>query len=488
MRYLIKNGLVLAKDITKGFYKANIAVDGDIISFIGSAVPTCQFDEVIDAQDCIVIPGLVNAHLHSHDHFNKCGFDNLPLELWMTLLRPFFSGILATKDEIYLRTLYGCIEMLKTGTTAIIDDIVQTPYNDEEKLDAIMRAYKKAGIRASVTSHIGNKPIEDTIPYLKEGYAKYGFVNSSNKQPDAKDIIAYAKSKLNKYNTPGAVQRYAVAPSGPQRCTDELITGLTDLAKTFRVPAVIHTLETYTQKKAGDYFFKKTLVRRLYDLGALNEYVNLIHCVWVTDDDIELIRKTGAKIVHNPSSNLKLGSGIAPVRKFINAGIPVGIGTDNTSSNDSINLFFEMRASGLIHKIFTKDYKKWVGANEALQMGTIGGAECAGLDKEIGTIEAGKKADLVVLETKNEKYMPLNDYVKHLVFAENGSSVKHVFINGDMVLKDKKIMTFDEREVIDEISSLLPKIHSEQEQALKEASELMKCLEYAYERANEDRQ
>ena len=396
MKYLLKNGKVLSKVIPEGFYKANILIEDDTITYIGESVPLCHVDEVLDITDCLVIPGLVNAHLHSADHFNKSQFDNLPLELWMTLLRPYFSGICANKDEIYLRTLYGCIEMIKTGTTAIIDDVVQTPYNDEEKLDAIMRAYKKAGIRAFVTSHIGNKRIEDTIPYLKDGYEKYNFTNTSSTPPNAQEALSYVRTMLNKYNTPNSVQKYVIAPSGPQRCTDDLLVGLTSLAKEFKVPAVCHTLETYTQKKAGEFFFGKTLVQRMYDLGALNEYVNLIHCVWVTDDDISLIREKGSKIVHNPSSNLKLGSGIAPVRKFLDAGIPVGLGTDNTSSNDSINLFFEIREAGLIHKVATKDYKKWIGADDALAMGTIGGAQCAGAEKDFGTIEAGKKADITI--------------------------------------------------------------------------------------------
>ena len=286
VKYLIKDGLVLSSKISNGFYKSHVLIEDDVISYIGQSIPATQVDRVIEAKDCLVIPGLVNAHLHSADHFNKGKFDNLPLELWMPLLRPFYSGIGISKDDIYLRTLFGCIEMLKTGTTCIIDDVVQSPFDDEEKLDAIMQAYKKAGIRAYVTTHVSDKSIEDTIPYLKEQFSYY---NINAPQPsDTEDIISYVESKLKKYNVNGAVQKYAVAPSGPQRCTDELLVSLSNLSLKYKVPAVCHTLETYVQKKTGDYFYNKTLVKRLYDLKAINQYSNLIHCVWVTDEDIEL--------------------------------------------------------------------------------------------------------------------------------------------------------------------------------------------------------
>lgn len=486
MKYLIKDGLVLSSKISNGFYKSHVLIEDDVISYIGQSIPATQVDRVIEAKDCLVIPGLVNAHLHSADHFNKGKFDNLPLELWMPLLRPFYSGIGISKDDIYLRTLFGCIEMLKTGTTCIIDDVVQSPFNDEEKLDAIMQAYKKAGIRAYVTTHVSDKSIEDTIPYLKEQFSYY---NINAPQPsDTEDIISYVESKLKKYNVNGAVQKYAVAPSGPQRCTDELLVSLSNLSLKYNVPAVCHTLETYVQKKTGDYFYNKTLVKRLYDLKAINQYSNLIHCVWVTDEDIELIRECNGKIVHNPSSNMKLGSGIAPVRKFLDKGIPVGLGTDNTSSNDAINIFLEMREAALIHKVNTKNYDKWIGAYDSLEMGTLGGAKCAGLDSEIGTVEAGKKADIVIIETRNASYVPTNDYVKHLVFAENGSCVRDVFVNGRLVVNDKQITTFNEGEVIDEICELMQKIYIEQDLAVAEAEKIGEALKYAYQKSTYDRQ
>lgn len=484
MRKLIKNGLVLKKNIRDGFCAANVVIDGSEIVYVGNDVAFENIDEEIDASHCVLIPGLVNAHLHSHDHFNKGTFDNLPLELWMPLLRPYRSGIMASADDIYVRTLYGCIEMLKTGTTMIIDDVLQTPFNDEEKLDAIFRAYRKAGIRAYVTTHIGNKPIEETIPYLKEGFQIHGFNNDSFVMIPEDEILCYVEANLRKYNKCNSIQKYAVAPSGAQRCTSGLLNGLVSLAQKYQVPAVCHMLETYMQKLSGSYFFDKSLVSYMNDIGALNEYVNLIHCVWVTDDDIEIIRDKKAKVVHNPSSNLKLGSGVAPIRKFIDAGIAVGLGTDNTSSNDSLNLFFEMRAAALIHKICTRNYQNWLGAADALYMATLGGASCASMDHNVGTIECGKIADISIIDVNNERYYPSNNFINHIVFADSGSSVKHVLVNGDFVLKDGKITGFDEKEVMDEIKEMMPRIHDEQKLAETEAVQILPSLEYAYSKAN----
>lgn len=199
------------------------------------------------------------------------------------------------------------------------------------------------------------------------------------------------------------------------------------------------------------------------------------------------MQETGVRVVHNPTSNLKLGSGIAPVKAMLDANIPVGLGTDNTSSNDSINMFSEMKMAALINKVTNADCRKWVGAEEAFYMATLGGAKCANLDDQIGSIDVGKKADLSVVSIENERFAPLNNLLNHVVFAENGSSVRDVFVNGQCVVRNGSIVTFSESEVIAEVKKLLPKIKEEQKLAVTEAEEILKSLELAYSKANEGR-
>lgn len=484
MRTLIKGGKVLLGKNEFSIVPRDIVVGQDLIIKLEEKSESEEFEQVIHANGCLIIPGFINAHIHSHDHFNKGQFDNVPLEVWMPLLRPYSSGIGASKEEIYLRTLWGCIELLKTGTTTVIDDVVQTPFNDEEKLEAIFQAYKDAGLRAYITTHVGNKPIQETIPYLQSVFKENNFLPSQQNILPEVDIIDFVDCMLQKYNKNDSIQRYAVAPSGPQRCTPKLLNGLVELAKKFKVPAICHVLETYMQKVSGEYFFDKSLVSYMDDIGALNEYVSLVHCVWVSRKDIELIKKHNANVIHNPSSNLKLGSGIAPIRQIIDEGINVSLGTDNTSSNDALNMFNEMRLAGLLHKITNSEPRKWLGASEALSMATLGGAVCVGQEKNIGSIEVGKKADLVILSIENERFIPNNNYINQLVFAENGSSVRDVLINGRVVVRDGRIVNFDEGDVMKKVKKMMPKIRAEQELARKEGEPLRTYLEAAYHRAN----
>ena len=483
MNILIKNGLVHKFIDGKSYFeKRNIVIKDDKIDtlMVNEKEYSKDINKIIDASNCIIIPGLVNAHLHSHDHFNKGAFEKLPLEIWMLYLRPFFKGIRLTPDEIYIRTLCGCIEMLKTGTTTIIDDIVQNPPLDEENLEMIMKAYKKSGIRANVTTHLGNKPIYETIPYLENAFSEK-LKNEINKNvvPE-KEILLYLEKNLKKYNTSNSLVRYVLAPSAPQRCTLSLMEGIKNLSVKYNVPSICHVLETKVQNVTGKIFFNKTLVEYLEDNDLLYPNLSLVHSVWVVDNDIEIIKEKGCKVIHNPASNLKLGSGVAPIRKFLDKSITVSLGTDNTSSNDSLNMFETMKLTGLIHNVQYADYNKWIGANEAFKMATVEGAKSALLENEIGSIEKNKKADLVILNINNERFIPTNNLVNHLVYAENGSSVKAVIIDGKIVVEDGNITTFNEKDILDEVKKIMPKIYSERKTAFEESIEVIDQIKEAY--------
>ncbi len=403
----------------------------------------------------------------------------------MLYLRPLYTGISLTPDEIYLRTLFGCIEMLKTGTTTIIDDIVQTPSLNEKNLEMIFKAYRKAGIRSLVTTHLVNMPMYKTIAYLDEMLDENLKQKLNSKFVPEDEILSYVEENLKKFNTNNSIQRYVLAPSGPQRCTIKLQDGLKNLSEKYNVPSICHVLETKTQYITGKEIYNKTLVEYLKDNGLLYKNLSLVHCVWVTDKDIELIADSGSRIIHNPASNLKLGSGIAPVKKFIDNNIPVGLGTDNTSSNDSLNVFELMKLTGLIHKVQYTDYKKWVGADESFRMATIEGAKCALMEDEIGTIELDKKADLVLLDIRNERFIPSNNYLNQIVYAENGSSVKTVMINGQVVVENGTIISFNEKEVLDEVTNLMPKVFKERKLAYEQAKDVSDKFKEAYFRAHE---
>lgn len=486
MRKLVHGGLVHRQQGAKAvFEKKDIIIQDNRIEKITDPVEVQpgEYDEVISAENAIVIPGMINAHIHTHCHFVKGAFDNLPLEVWMLYTKPYFSGRKETPEDVYIKTLFGCIELLKCGTTMIIDDVVHCPTFSEEHYDMVMKAYKTAGLRADVSVHLSNKPNYKTIPYLEsildpEIQKK---IEQSKIMPET-EILDYVEGLIRKYNTPDAVQRSVLSPSGPQRSTIKLMQGMRDLSEKYHIPTVSHVLETRVQRETGYLFYGKSMVQWMADNDLLYPNLNAIHTVWVDDRDIELLSRYHCKTVHNPASNLKLGSGIAPIAKLLKAGVEVGLGTDNTSCSDSLNLFESLKLSALLQKVQTPDYKEWIGAQEALHMATYNGAACACLEEELGLLTEGRKADMTILDIDNERFLPHNNFVNQLVYCENGKSVRTVLIDGKTVVENGKITTFDEQEVINAFKEVSEKMKPQQSVAEKEALPLRKSYEDAYYR------
>jgi 5-methylthioadenosine/S-adenosylhomocysteine deaminase len=482
MKQLIKNGKVHSFSNGKSqFLFKDIIISGNEIAALGGNYEERFFDKIIDANNCIVIPGIVNAHLHSHDHFNKGGFDNLPLELWLLALRPTSTGMTHTADEIYLRTLYGCIEMFKTGTTTIIDDITQTNIFDEEKIDAVFKAYDTAGIRGFITTMTLDKGLDESVPYLN-GLLSIEEKKIFKKMPiDIQEICNFQEKIIKQRKD--KIMQYAISPSLPHRCRDDLFLALSELSKRYKVPAVCHVLESRVQSITGQYFYGKSLFEHMKQMGALHEYFNIIHAIHVNIEDIKIMKEFDCKVVHNPVSNLKLGSGLCPLREIMDAGISIGLGTDNTSCNDTINMLETMKFTATLHKIKTNEYREWIGAEHAFKMATVGGATCALMEDKIGTIEVGKMADLAIIDTNNYKYIPSSNVLNSLVFCDNGASVKHLLINGKVVMENAKILTFSEEDILAEIKDLMPRILAENDLAKKEAIPLISTVDKAYRKA-----
>jgi cytosine/adenosine deaminase-related metal-dependent hydrolase len=206
----------------------------------------------------------------------------------------------------------------------------------------------------------------------------------------------------------------------------------------------------------GREFYGKTLIRHMHDLGALSERTTVAHSIWVTEDDIALMGAARCSVAHNPISNQKLGAGIAPFRKLLDAGVNVALGTDGTSSNDSARMLDVMHVAAILHRVTSPVYSQWPTASEILRAATIGGARSAMIHDQTGSIEIGKKADLVMFDTNNINFTPLNDLRNHLVYCENGASVATVIVNGEIVLQDGRLTRVDENAVLEELRSYLP--------------------------------
>ena len=313
------------------------------------------------------------------------------------------------------------IESLKNGVTMLTDDIFEAPRQTVDQLGAAVQAYDDSGIRATVSGHVIDKNFLDTIPYARET-VPLDIQEQVERltPPTAAEYITFAKEAHARFHGRSGRIRFMLAPSAPQRCTPELMQEVNELALAWKVPFHTHIVETKVQGVTGPAMYGKTLIRYMKDLGILHSGVTIAHSIWVTDDDIDLMGDAGASIVHNTISNQKLGAGIAPVRRLLSAGVNVGLGSDGICSNDTARMFDVMHACGLIHKITTPDYTQWLTASEVLHAATLGGARTALIGHETGSLEPGKKADLIILNMNTVAFTPRNDIRNHLVYCENG--------------------------------------------------------------------
>jgi 5-methylthioadenosine/S-adenosylhomocysteine deaminase len=467
MSLLIRNATVLAMGGPHGStpFQGDILVEGDRITAVGQHVPVPEAAQVIDGTDKLVIPGLVNAHVHSWEAMFKGRYDNMPLELWMLYSYPILGCTPLEARLIYLRTMLVGMESLKNGVTCVVDDIIELPGQSMEALAAAFKAYEDLGIRANVSGHIINKPFTETIPYATEILPKELLARVNNTSPPStKDYLEFTKEALSRFQDKQGRLRYVIAPSGPQRCTDDLLAAAHELALKHGTPYHIHILETKTQAVTGREFYGKTLIRHLHDVGALSERTTIAHSIWVTDDDIELMGRARCSVAHNPISNQKLGAGIAPFRKLLDAGVNVALGTDGISSSDTSRMLDVMHVAAILHKVTTPNYKKWPTAAEVLRAATIGGARSAMIHDQVGSIEVGKKADLVIFNTKSINFTPLNDLRNHVVYCENGTSITTVIVNGEIVVQGGELTRVDETALLDELRSYLPEFQKHHSQ------------------------
>jgi len=467
MTILIKDALVVTGDNEQRQWgNADILIRKDRIADIGPDLNSSPGDEesdmeIIDARRFIAMPGLVNAHLHSIESFEQGGYDNLPLEIWLNQSYPVFGFPELSERELYLQTMLSAIESIRSGVTTVQDDFV-FPSETPDPVNASIQAYSDIGLRAWVTVDMWDLPFLECLPYVKD-IIPSDIQRELEVMPmvSAPQLIDLFETQYQRWNDYDGRLRIILAPCGPQRCTVELLKEINRLSEEYHVPIHSHALETRLQAVQSQEFFGKTLVEYMSDLGLLSPRLTLVHAIWLTDHDIELLGEHGCSVVHNPLSNLKLGSGICPVRKLINAGVTVGIGSDGLSTSDTGDLIEAIRVASLIHKVGTYRYEDWISAHEVFDMATMGGARTGMMEAEVGSLEPGKKADIILLDKEHWGFIPINDPVRQLAFSVTSEAVQTVIINGQIVMQDRKIMTIDETVIKAEISEAAERFSNE---------------------------
>jgi 5-methylthioadenosine/S-adenosylhomocysteine deaminase len=463
--------LVVAMDDEHGSapFRADVHVSGDRIAAVGPGLPVPAGATVVEGRDRLLMPGLVNAHVHSWEAMFRGRYDNLPLELWMLFSYPILGLTPLSERLVELRTQLVGIESLRGGVTCLLDDVIESPGQSMAQLAAVFDGYAAVGIRANVSGNIVDKFFTDTIPFANEVLPASVLEQVHATRPrSGADYLEFSREALRRFDGRGGTARYVIAPSGPQRCSDDLLVAADALSAEFDTTLHVHVLETKTQAVTGHEMYGKTLVQRLADLGVISDRLTVAHGIWLTDRDVGLLGAAGASVAHNAISNQKLGAGIAPVRALLDAGANLALGSDGLCSNDSARMFDVMKAAALLQKVVSPDHEQWVGAEEVLHAATRGGARSARLTDDVGAVEVGRKADLVLLDMTTVNFTPLNDVRNHLVYCENGASVLQVLVNGVLVVDDGACTLVDESAVLTEIRELAPEVlarHGEVERA-----------------------
>jgi len=448
---IVKDGCVVTGDARDTRHdRADIVIRGDrfvaigpdaAAEYAGAAHPEA---ETIDASNTVVMPGLVNAHLHSNEGFEQGAYDNLPLEPWLLQSYPPFGFPILDEEDYYLRTMVAAVESIRSGVTTVQDDYVHLPGTPEAQ-DAAVQAYLDAGLRAWVTVDLWDIGLLDCLPYVRAIIPPAVQREIEALPPTStREQLALFQRHFEKWHGRDGRIRIIVAPCGPQRCSAEMLREIGRLAEALDIPIHSHALETKLQAVQARQQWGKSVVEYLDELGLLSPRLAIVHGIWLTDRDVALLAENGCSVVHNPLSNLKLGSGLCPVRKLLDAGINVALGTDGLATSDTADLIEAIRVASLIHKPGTHDYAQWVSAAEVFRMATMGGARSSLMEREVGSLEPGKKADVILLDRDAWGFIPLNDPVRNLAFSVTSEAVRTVIVDGRVVMRDRRIMTFDE--------------------------------------------
>jgi cytosine/adenosine deaminase-related metal-dependent hydrolase len=444
---LIRHGRILSPDRPAGDGgTADIAVAEGRITEIGAVAPERlgEFARIIEADGKLVVPGLVNAHLHSPANLCSGTIDVASHPAFMWLNQADTAG--RSRDEILVAALLGCAQMLMSGTTAVIDHFPEQNFGAAD-VAAIVDAYARSGMRAVVALRIWDREYGDIFPdaaalppALLERMRR---ANPLAPKP-REEIEALCEESMQRWH--GAAEgRVGIfpGPSNPSRCSDELLAWCEEAAVRHGAGVHTHLLETTTQARIAEEKYGCTMVAHLDRLGVLTERLSCAHSNWVTEADIELMAAHGAVAVHNPESNLKFATGFMPIVAMKRLGLTVALGTDGASHNDNLVLHNAMQLAAILHRYGEKDRARWINSADAFAMATLGGAKAMRLGDEIGAVAVGRRADLAIYNPAAPWWTPLNDPVQHLVHAENGASVETVIVDGRIVVADRKLLAFD---------------------------------------------
>ena len=410
MKTLIDHALVITMDDGKIFEDGCVIIEGSKILYVGEKTESVPFDRHIDARGGIVMPGLVNTHTHSPMTLLRGVGNDRALNEWLCdYIFPLEDKL--DDEAVYYGTLLGCAEMIKSGTTAFADMY----FFSESSAKAVLSAGMKANISRCVT----------------------GTHN------DYKKRLSEARQLFADYDGAGdGLIKIEHSAHAVYTCSREAIRAVAEAAQLDGTGIHIHLSETMKENRDcyGQYGKSPTEVMR--DLGVFDTRTIAAHCVYLSENDMDILKSYGVGVAHNPTSNLKLASGVANIKELLDKEINVSLGTDGAASNNTLDMFAEMKLAGLLHKGMRLD-PKLIPAETALYMATVNGAKTLGRQHECGKLKAGFCADLIILDADAPALVPVNDPVAGVVYGGCGGHVVTSMINGQIVMENRELKTLD---------------------------------------------
>lgn len=434
MNICIKNGLVLNwTGDSWELEKTDIIIEGNRIrKNISFVSPDCCY--VIDATGKLIMPGLINAHTHAYMTIHRNLADDLSFFEWLNLVQKVEEQL--NEEDIYWATKLAIIEMIKSGTTCFVDMNIKSAKLNNGPFSAAAGAVKESGVRAVISRGLA------------------GIWGSEDIEKKYKQAIR----EMDLFRDEKRLQ-FIHGPHAPYSCMPNLLQMLTESCKTHHIGQTIHLSESKKEIEDIQEEYGMSPIKLMDRLGVFDVPVIAAHCVYVNDEDIRIMAEKKVSIAINPTSNMKLGNGFAPVKKFMEANINVCLGTDGSGSNNCLNMFHEMNIAALVYKGDNRE-AQCIGASDVLRMATINGAKAIGHCGELGEIKEGALADLIIINLDEPQYYPYNNIISGLVYSSNGSEVDTVIIDGRIIMENKIIKTINVSEVYEKCQNLMERIRN----------------------------
>lgn len=468
---LLQNGIVLQNiDSAMIFTKMDIRLRDHIISETGENLIPETGEECLDLKGDFVLPGMVNSHYHSYTNILRGTSFGEPLELWSA--DTVALGRILTEEDMSLSVSLGICEMLRAGVTACVDHLPHL-----STAHAAAKKYIHSGFKAALAPMLHNIRDCDLLYGINDVIPKSG---GPSPFPSCSEYMGFYEDFVRNFHHPDSHIQVMVGVNSPQRADEELLKISSELSHKFNLPVHCHLLETRWQRLSADQSISP--LKKLDQFDLLGERTSLAHCVWMKENELDLIAGRKALAISNPTSNHFLGSGVFPVEKYLQRNIPVALGSDGVNCGTNHNMLEILRFFHLIQRNREPDYRRWISAKNGYKMITENGSSVLSFPRPSGEIKANYAADIVVADKNNFLDILDTSLPNQLVFHTSSLSVRHVLINGRFVMRDEKILGIMEDDLRKEIAERKTCLEKSMKSALKAAGQDKKPYRSAYQK------